>query len=317
MALTALIKGGLQQESTYIKNGISQGLNEVQFPLQNNVPLSPNYFWSVCPAPVIANCVASSQAYNAGGFVTLNASAASMGTAPNIACQPYTFGGQTGVLMDMERCLTFTFASDPITACDVIIKGTDSLGRAMTYQTTGGFITTAATSFTVPQPFSLVLSIQFTADWTNGTGSPLLTVGNGFQIGLPYYLGALEDIIIGDWNSTALALNTTVYQIAPNWRVAANLTTTTNAPLKGTITVPDAPDGIKVLSLYYYLTGNDAEINANVNNLNASSLIALGVQNTTVAMKPALPIVTSYDLTGVAIPAQSNFVTAYTALLAT
>lgn len=315
MALTTNVPRPNLQKTSYLRNGMSSDIEGVKFPLQSGVPIQNLYMFKVIPASFSATCVSSANYWLSGGQ-PLNQ--VDTGSKPNIISTALNlknitgFGisnrDVTGILLDCERCLTFTFGGGTtITSTTVTVKGFDYLGTAIEFSSV---ISGSVTSVTLLQPISIVTSIAFSNDFNSegSEGLQTVSVGNSNIIGLPYYLKDYSYVMGVSWAGTALASTTAT--AGKNWRVSDP--SSTPSPVRGCVTLPTATDGASLLTCCYYVYGSDSELNAGINNANQSALKVASIQISTGPKEQnVVPFLTKYDLTGVVYPGDNNFIYAY------
>lgn len=320
MALTTIIPQSTvthkkPQVTSHTLNGFTVGVNSVQFPLQTDVPLQPIYTFKVVPAVVAAACIAPSFAFSGtipGGGWVLPLVTTIQGTAPNITATPLNFLGTPGVFLDCERAVKFYYSGTVTTTHTITVTGYDYLGTALNQAIT---VTTGTTANTTAC-FAIVTSIVFS---TNPGSGVSVTVGTSGIIGLPYFLSTAQFVTYSSWNGTTLAAGSGTVNVGYNWRQNGGQSTTTIA--RGSVnTGTNAPDGTRMLVISYYVYGADSEANAEVQNLNQSSLKIYNFKKNATSEYPApifaTPYFTKYDLTGVQFVGDAAFITAYQAELA-
>jgi hypothetical protein len=312
MALTTFVQNSLPSidEPTYFKNGLSLDVNEVQFPLQIGVPVSPIYTFKVVPVSSNAGNEVS-PAFNfgtgtAGGVAPLNTAAT--GTAPNIASIPYEYNGENGVLLDCERSIVWF--SDVVTtqAFKIILKAYDF--RGVLIQWTSPTINVGAQLLVLSPPVSLVVSVTFTANPLSGVTGQSMGIGTTDNIGLPYFLPNASFVIGGSWANNPFATDGTVYEYGYNWRQQATLSSTYTSA-RGFVNIGSTPaNNTNVLVATYYVYGADAELNKQIEVKNQSQLKVVGVKKNTSSAYPTTnsplnqpvfvyPNLVPQDLTGV------------------
>ena len=312
MALTTFVQNSLPtiEAPTNYPNGVSIGVNNVQFPLQVDVPLSPIYTFKLVPTALSATCVAPVQSFGAGttgGNLTLQTTV--QGTAPNIFSKPITFLGQPGVLLDCERSLKVFFSTATTTTSVITITGYDYRGVAMQYTLT---LNVGTQTTNVGLPITLVTSVNFSANPFAGNATPTISVGNDKIIGFPYLLrGTTYNdytyVISNSWAGSTLVTQTGA-GMGPgyNWRanpsyLSINFSTRGYADL-GTA---NPPDGTRVLAITYYVYGSDSELNREIKNKNQSSLKIASITKNTSSSYPTpefvLPYLVEQDLTVIQI----------------
>ncbi len=315
MALTTNVSRPTLQTTSYMQNGMSSDIEGVKFPLQFGVPIQNLYMFKVIPAADVVNCVSPSNPWVPSGqpLNQLNT-----GTAPNIISKAInssnilgisTFNGVNGILFDCERCPSFTLsAPNAGPAQTVTATGFDYLGNAVittvALPATG---TSTQTEFIFPTPMSIVTSVVFPLDFSNG-GAITCMVGNSNNIGLPYYLAETSFVQSCTWNGNAIA-NTSVVP-GYDWRTTGVLSGSTG-PARGYVPLPSDANNSFLLTCFYYVSGSDSELNAEMNNGNQSSLKLAQVRTNTTTGQNVLPYLTEYDLTGVVYPANTKFIYAY------
>jgi len=292
------------QEVSYITNGISMDVNNVKFPLQAGVPIQPIYMFKVIPAPSSANVTSPyTTSTNSAGF-TLNPittqQSATVSSAPFIQVQPITFLGKSGALLDCERSLVVNFTTPSTATTIMTLKGYDYRGVAV--QTTTPALTIGTTNYVISTPISIFTSISFSSN-PFFVSAATITVQTTDEIGFPYLLTSQSYVISANWNGTSLLPSSGFFSPGYLWRTLGAFTVNTSA--RGFWELPSSPDGIKefIMTAYYY--GADSEINAEINNLNQSSLKVVGVTKTDSSSYPTptyvYPYLVSQDLTGVQI----------------
>lgn len=310
MALTTIIPNLVSpfkkpQTVSHLSNGISTDIHGVQFPLQVGVPVQNIYTFRVIPAPVSNTCVAQAASYFGseapGGFITLNTSI--QGTGANITAKPFTFLGQQGLLLDCERTLQLNFSTVTLVDTVVTIRAYDYRGVPVVTTTN---LDAGSGSAAIGLPVTGVMSIYFSVNpFSGGSGNETISAGTTGFIGLPYYLRNLQYIISSSWNEAAVDSDGGTIIPGFNWRGLDTLVDI-NSCARGFVNVGDQlPDGSKQLVITYYVSGSDSELNAEVANLNQSSLKIAGIHKTASSSYPnpvyVYPYLIDYDLTGIQI----------------
>lgn len=284
MALTTLITGATPQTVTYNQNGYSQDVNNVTFPLQSGVPVSPIYSFRVVPATSTNGNIAPNFNFGTaatGGNATL--STVQAGTAPNISSIPYVFNGKTGVLLDCERGISIDFSHVTTLAFYVTVYGYDYRGVQMTYTSTT--FATNVTSANIECPFAFIYQVTFSANPLSGlTGQSIEIQSNGF-IGLPYLLPSLSKVISCVWNNATVAISSG--EIVPGFVWRNTDPSVVNYSARGVFNASSpATNGTIELVLTYYVYGADGELNAEIINQNQSSLKIVGIQKNDSSVYP-------------------------------
>lgn len=330
---TGLPAAPINQTVSYTTNGFSQDVTQTQFPLQLGVPSQPIYMFRVIPAESSSTasqtCVASSQTISASGSTTLQLKTTSTsGTASghliSTIAKSITFNGKTAIMLDCERCLTFSFVTATTQIGSATIEGYDYRGIPMTIAVT---IPADVTDVIVTNPISIVTSIVINSS-PYSTSAGLFGVGNSAYIGLPYLCSDYSQIVSVMFENIVFQSDSYADLIAlgNDWREnppTSGLLMNEN-PTRGTVNIEEltsADNGSAVLQIVYYVAGADSELNANVQNLNQSALAMLGVQTTTSGVY-ALPYIVEPDLIGLqwndsnTPTTQVLFINAYVDLLA-
>jgi hypothetical protein len=310
MALTTLITNTVApftkpQSVSHLTNGITTDVNSVQFPLQVGVPVQNIYTFKVIPASVNATCIAAAASYfgsgAAGGAIRLNTT--TQGTGADITATYTSVLGRNGLLLDCERYIALSFSTATLATTVVTVTGLDYRGVSIVASTSVPLGTTGTLPIGVPVSF--VSGISFSVNPFVGNGSAVLSVGNTGYIGLPYYLRNTQYVISSSWNNAPIPDDAGAILQGYNWR---GLTTFAgiNSCARGFVNVGgDQPDGESQLVVTYYVLGSDSELNAEIKNLNQSSLKIAGIQKTASSAYPnpvyVLPYLIDYDLTGVQI----------------
>jgi hypothetical protein len=305
----------IAQAVTYTQNGYSCDVNKVHFPLQIGVPVSPIYTWDIIPASVSQTCISPATVVGTGtNVIQLPLQTTVQGTEPNIQSIPFTFvtnqfDQPQGVLLDCERCMTFYFSSPTQRAVYAFFsaydyRGVYSQGGNSSNLTTGYLIPIGATSYTIPCPVSYIpepVQLSESPYTTNTTAT--VSIGTSSYIGFPYMIANPSYIISAYWNNTNL-VGTGTFIPAFNWRVPSSALNVNYSP-RGFWSLPSAADGSKMLVITAYYPGADSELNAEIQNLNQSSLKVAQIQKKASSAYPTPVFVENnilpYDLTGVQI----------------
>lgn len=308
MALTTIIPNTTPpfikpQSVSHITNGITTDINGVSFPLQVGVPVQNIYTFKVIPSTGTTTSVLDAQKFagdnTSGGTLQLNTVV--KGTGTDIHSQPIVFLGQNGVLLDCERCLLVTLTEATTSTSVLTITGFDYRGVAIKW--TSAELAIGTTTFSVNNPFSIVTSVSFAGNPFVGNINATISVGTSGFIGLPYYLKDVSYVISAMWNGATVESDDGAVFIGYNWRAVAALDTSYSA--RGVVNVgASLPNGSRLLVITYYVYGSDSELNAEINNLNQSSLKIVGVLNSGSAVPnpaPVFPYLVKQDLTGVQI----------------
>jgi hypothetical protein len=283
------------QSVSHISNGITTDINGTTFPLQTGVPVQNIYTFKVIPASVENEAVCQFKNFGdtgAGGSLTLNTFV--VGSGNDIISRPIVFLGQPAVLLDCERILVLYFSKATLGACIATVTGYDYRGVAI--YITSGNIPTGTNNVNIYAGFSVVTSVSLSANpFPSGDGS--VSVGTNSQISLPYLLTNTSYVINSSWAGSDQATIEAGY----NWRVIPELSLTSTA--RGFVDCNNvACDGNKELIVTYYVYGSDSELNAEIMNLNQSSLKIVGVQKTESSDYPnpvyVYPYLLDQDLTG-------------------
>lgn len=319
MALTTFVQNSLPtlEAPTYYPKGVSIGINNVQFPLQVDVPISPIYTFKVIPTAVSAVAVAPAQSFGtgaSGGNLTLQTTV--VGTAPNIQSQPFTYNGQAGVLLDCERFLRLNFSVPTTTATVVTITGYDYRGVSMIY--TSGTFPVGSTTGNTGAPITLVTGVSFSANPFAGNATPTISIGTSALIGLPYALTNTAYVMSASWAGEELSSQTgALINPAFNWRAVEYVGYYT---ARGHVNLgsDNSPNGSSVLVVIYYVYGADGELSNQIANKNQSSLKIASVQKNTSSSYPTTqfplnkpvfvyPELLPQDLTGLQLNPDGNF----------
>ncbi len=291
MALTTLVQNSLPtiEAPTHYENGLSIGINNVQFPLQVDVPVSPIYTFKIVPASIDTDCIAAAQSLGtgtAGGNLTLQTTV--QGTAPNIISQPITYRGQTGVLLDCERALAIVFSSPTQVATVLTVSGYDYRGVPTQY--TSGTLATGTDDFSETVPFSVITSVNFSVNPFISDASKTISVGTNQWIALPYLLTNDDYVISTSWAGSPLSSSSGAVYTGYNWRLNSSYGTYS---ARGFVDCGlTAPNGTNLLVITYYVYGADAELSNQISNKNQSALKIVNVQKNASSSYPtsSLPL---------------------------
>lgn len=257
------------QTVSYVSNGISSDVCQVQTYFRNQGVSMPPYFqYNVIPNATNTTSVALSQAIQAGTPMTL------------VSAGAIAFLGNSGVVvLDCFRPLLFTL-SGAVGAGNftVTVRGWDNRNVAVTASKT--INTATGTSFFIQKSFSLIRDIV----WTTTPGVNV-SVGIGQQIGLPFYMPLIQYFADTSWNSADFDIyanfnGPTANFISPNdWRVEYAgdpypnhvLPNATSKDARGIIQLNGAgtgqdPNGTSMFSANLYVYGADSYLQAQLQN---------------------------------------------------
>lgn len=257
------------QNTTYLQNGVSADIQEVENPLGVGVSLPTLFRYDIIPTAPDAAFVSPLQNIVAGTAVPLSVANSSV------------FLGSTVVNLDCLRGLTITVAGGATTAAtDIIITGFDNRNVPMTFQAHLANATVAGTTLLQTlagdtKTFMKVSSVTFTAN----PGRQVSIGTSGTVFGLPFFVPLAQYITQLDWNNAVISKFTTFIPghqfnpvtIAPlvgqQFNTADPLAPTAlTSDARGTITTPNASDGIKMLSTMFYVYGADSYLQATLLN---------------------------------------------------
>jgi len=293
-----------KQTVSYVTNGISIDVNNVQFPLQTGVPVQPIYTFKVIPAPSGANVTLPYvTTTSASGFTLLPVTTTQSTTVSGttfVQVKPIVFLGKSGALLDCERVVVFT-PSVPTTATTILtLQGYDYRGVAV--QTTTATIPVGSIGGGIQTPITVLTSVSFSSNPLPAGGATIQMLTNR-QIGFPYFLPSASYVLSASYGGTSMLPSTSAFNPGYSWRTSATFTSTSCA--RGLWQLPSSPDGIQefIMTAYYY--GADSEVNAEINNSVQSTLRIVGVSKTASSSYPTptyvYPYLVSQDLTGVQI----------------
>lgn len=302
----------IQQEVSHIVNGISTDIYGVSFPLTSGVTMPQLCVYNLIPPPTVASSVGYflTTAFN-GGVITLNT--ANTSGSGILITEAISFNGNQAIKFanGLENSVWFSPASATVTGMNVTITGYDYCGVAVSEVLT---INAGSVSGVIQsnKTYWLVTSITFSAN--PGVN---VQIGNGYLFGLPYMLRSFSNVINAWWNNAQI--DPTLYMGPANpWRsTAPNMTAHTPDTLttsaRGVIKVPStaAPNGVRLLSTSYYVYGANAQTEAELTNLNQSTLTWVGVQRNASNTAYVAPSLTEADLTGLQYPGDLPFINAY------
>lgn len=283
------------QSVSHISNGITTDINGTTFPLQVGVPVQNIYTFKVIPASTSQSAVCQDKNFGvtgAGGSIPLNTTI--QGSGNDIISRPIVFLGQPAILLDCERILVLYFTEQTLGTCIATVTGYDYRGVAI-YITTEQ-IPTGTVTLNIYAPISVVTGVSLSANpFPSGNGA--VSVGTNSQIGLPYLLTNTAYVMYSSWAGSDQATIEAGY----NWRIIPDLSSSSTA--RGFVDCNNvACDGTRELIVTYYVYGSDSELNAEITNLNQSSLKIVGVQKTESSSYPnpvyVYPYLLDQDLTG-------------------
>lgn len=234
------------------------------------------------------------------------------------------FSGTSVIVLDCLRNVQLTFSA-AVTGT-VTVTGWDAIGRPVVAT---GYVAGSTTAIT-QKCFKMVSSVQFSAVPSSTT---TVLVEGGSLIGLPYALNNIGSVVMSSWADTPITNPESLYAPGAPWRTGDAYYQPTSQDCCGSINLStligsEPMDGENILSVYYYVYGNDGTLDDQLNNLSApaspyylmnkqpgSSRQVARIANNE-AGQPTLPHLVNQDLFGAQFPYDNAFMDAYMLLLA-
>lgn len=317
--------------STYLRNGMSSDITGFKTPIGTGVYQQVHYQYNVTPSTLNTDYIAGSAA---GGTGTQRV----YETGSTVASEQFSVvfrnnswavvkGGDKYMFMDCSRVPSVTFSAATLALTTIKITGADNNLKPVIAESQIPVGTVG--QFNMNKSFYLINGVYFSSD--PGVN---LCVGNSNKIGLPHFVPHENYIHNVKWNGAEIDplqffYPGYIWRNTSNDRLNANYLTPTSYTIDahGIIdlgTQTNQPDGTRMLSVYYYVYGTDAELYAQAENSinnNASkvqyrtpiSQIPL-VTNTSGSY--IFPYLVEQDLTGAQYPADEPFMIKYRAALA-
>lgn len=313
-------------QATYLMNGLACDITGYKSPITKGVYLQNHYFYNVIPFAQNTSAIAASQRpYATGSAIADEAYSVIFSNNDSVILR----GSERYTLADCPRIPILNFGAATAAVTTVTIVGLDNNLKIVIAQKQIPLGQTA--TVVLNKAFYLVSKVFFSSD-----PGVAVSVGWSNYIGIPHFVPSSNYVHNIKWNGAAIADN--LFTPGFNWR------TTSIDPLNANYLAPtgftaDAhgyvnlstqgslPDGSRMLSIFYYVYGSDAELYAQAENsividptnqtiFSKTPIFQLPIRTNASATTFIDPYLTEQDLTGAQFPGDELAMARYLAALA-